>query len=330
MERALARMGRLNAQFAKWHICFRQEGRGTFDGTTPSTEFSIALKARFDGLSPQLQEAARWVIDHPADVALLTMREQARRCGVAPATLTRLAQHLGLSGYDDVRRVHAEAVRAVPRASMAAPRNCWRATAATAMPAWRRTSSRPSSGTSRPLATPDAIERIAAAAEMIAVADHVFCLGQRSSFSVAFIFHYVRSLFGSKSVLLDGWGATGRDSLRAVGPKDALLAITVDPYVRDTVETARYAKSRGARVVAISDSELSPLAAVADRTIVIRTETPSFFHTMTPALAAAECLAALVAARRGKETLSALAASEQQLAAFGTYVAKKKSKRVRS
>jgi hypothetical protein len=43
-----------------------------------------------------------------------------------------------------------------------------------------------------------------------------------------------------------------------------------------------------------------------------------------------ECLAALVAARRGKETLSALAESEQQLAAFNTYLIRKKRKRVRS
>jgi DNA-binding MurR/RpiR family transcriptional regulator len=62
---------------------------------------------------------------------------------------------------------------------------------------------------------------------------------------------------------------------------------------------------------------------------MIGTETPSFFHTMTPAFAAVECLAALVAARRGQETLSALAESEQQLAAFDTYVVQKKRSRVR-
>jgi DNA-binding MurR/RpiR family transcriptional regulator len=105
-----------------------------------------------------------------------------------------------------------------------------------------------------------------------------------------------------------------------------MLAITVDPYNRETVETARYVKSRGARVVAITDSELSPLAAVADRSVLIRTETPSFFHTMSPAFAVAECLAALVAARRGSETLAGLAESERQLAAFNIYVVKKKRK----
>jgi DNA-binding MurR/RpiR family transcriptional regulator len=106
-----------------------------------------------------------------------------------------------------------------------------------------------------------------------------------------------------------------------------MLAVTVDPYNRETVETARYVKSRGARVVAITDSELSPLAAVADRSVLIRTETPSFFHTMSPAFAVAECLAAIIAARRGGETLAGLAESERQLAAFNTYIVRKKRKR---
>jgi DNA-binding MurR/RpiR family transcriptional regulator len=136
----------------------------------------------------------------------------------------------------------------------------------------------------------------------------------------------VRSLFGSKSVLVDGPGATGRDALRAIARGDVMLVVTINPYVRETVDTARYARARGARVVAITDSDVSPLTGVADHSILIGTETPSFFHTMTPAFAVAECLAALVAARRGRETLSALAESEQQLAAFDTYVVRKKRK----
>ena len=63
------------------------------------------LTAGFDELPPQLKEAARWVIDHPADVALLTMREQARRAGIPPATLTRLAQRFRLKGYDEIRKL---------------------------------------------------------------------------------------------------------------------------------------------------------------------------------------------------------------------------------
>src|SRR5215471_3582274 len=65
----------------------------------------------FEKMSPQLQAAARYVLDRPGDVALLSMREQARKAGVQPATMTRLAQRLGLDGYDAVRELYAEAIR---------------------------------------------------------------------------------------------------------------------------------------------------------------------------------------------------------------------------
>ena len=295
-----------------------------------STTFNSELKAQFGALSPQLQEAARWVIDHPADVALLSLREQARRSGVAPVTLTRLAQRFELKGYDDIRRLYADAVRKRPESFEGRAQELLARHGSSGDAALARDIFSALGRHLQTLSAPDAVARIVAAAELIAGADHVFCLGQRSTFAVAFIFHYVRSLFGSKSVLLDGPGGTGRDVLRSIGRKDVLLAVTADPYVRETVETARYARNRGARVVALTDSDMSPLAAVADRVVLIGTESPSFFHTMTPAFAAAECLAALVAARRGKETLSALAESEQQLAAFNIYVIRKKRKRVRS
>ena len=96
--------------------------------------------------------------------------------------------------------------------------------------------------------------------------------------------------------------------------------MTVRPYSRQTVKAVRYASDRRAKIVAITDSEVSPLASIADELLLVGTETPSFFHSMTPAFAAVECLAALVAARQGSDTLKSLARSEAQLAAFDTYV----------
>src|SRR6202046_5265774 len=65
----------------------------------------------FDHMPAQLQAGARYVLDRPRDVALLSMREQARQAGVQPATMTRLAKRLGMDGYDDVRELYAAAVR---------------------------------------------------------------------------------------------------------------------------------------------------------------------------------------------------------------------------
>jgi len=173
------------------------------------------------------------------------------------------------------------------------------------------------------------VDRFRAAADIIAKSRRVFCLGLRSTFSVAYSFHYARALFGAESVLVDGPGGIATDALRTIGPADVLLAISVKPYTRQTLQAVRYADKRGARVIAVTDSEVSPLAMLARETLVVGTETPSFFHTMAPAFAAIECLTALVAARRGSETLKSLAASEAQLEAFDTYVmtTRKRTKR---
>jgi DNA-binding MurR/RpiR family transcriptional regulator len=287
------------------------------------------MTAGFDTLPPQLKEAARWVIDHPADVALLTMREQARRAGIPPATLTRLAQRFGLKGYDEIRKLYAEAVRHRPenfrgRAEELLQRRNSEGDDALIQDIFASLAQH-----LQALSTPSSIKRFAAAADIIAKSSSVFCLGLRSAFSVAHNFHYVRSLLGSASVLVDGPGGIATDTLRTIGPADVLLAISVKPYTRQTVQAARYAKKRGAKVIAVTDSEVSPLAALANKTLIVQTETPSFFHTMAPAFAAIECLTALVAARRGKQTIQSLAASEAQLEAFDTYVltTKKRSKK---
>jgi DNA-binding MurR/RpiR family transcriptional regulator len=283
------------------------------------SSFDSQLKAAFEQLSPQLKEAARWVIDHPDDVALLSTREQARRAGVTPATMTRLAQRLGLKGYDDIRALYADAVRRRPERYRGRAEELLIRREAEGDPALIQDIFASLARHLQQLSSPDAVSRFTAAADRIAAAERVFCIGLRSSFAVAYIFHYVRSLFGSKSVLVDGSGGSGVDALRTIGKDDVLLAISVQPYVRHTLEAAHYASDRGAPVIALTDSEVSPLAAIATDVILVRTETPSFFHTMAPAFAAVECLAALVAARRGPDALAALEASERQLADFGIY-----------
>jgi DNA-binding MurR/RpiR family transcriptional regulator len=288
------------------------------------------LKAGFDGLSPQLQEAARWVVDHPADVALLTTREQARRAGVAPATMTRLAQRIGLKGYDEVRKLYAEAVRRRPESFRARAEELLQRRDTEGDAALVHDVLSSLAQHLQALTSPESIERFTAAAKLIAGAERVFCLGLRSSFAVAYIFHYVRSLFGASSVLVDGAGGTGVDLLRTIGSADVMLAISVKPYTRHTIHAARYSRARGVRIIAVTDSEMSPLAALAEETLIVRTETPSFFHTMAPAFATVECLAALVAARRGSQTLAAIAASEKQLVAFDTFMVRSRNRRSRS
>src|ERR1700728_803452 len=282
-------------------------------------------------MPPQMKIAARWIADHPTDVALLSMREQARRARVALPTLSRLASRLGFDGFEALRSVHAGHVRE--------QNGSFRGLAASLGRIRRGQKDEDViaghmvalAGHLAALTSADAVNSLRRAADSIADAQRVFCLGLRSSFPPAFMFHYIRSLFGAESVLVDGAGGTGLDALRTIASRDILLAVSVNPYTRHTLDAANFAAQRKVKIVALTDSALSPIARLANLSVIVSTQTPSFFHTMTPAVAAVECIAALVARRRGEKGLKAIARSEHQLAAFDTYVGSsaKRVKRVR-
>jgi DNA-binding MurR/RpiR family transcriptional regulator len=280
----------------------------------------------FNGLSPQLQTAARYVLDCPDDVALLSMREQARRAGVPPATMTRLAKRLGLEGYDEVRALYAGAVRDgtlgfAGKAGLQVESQKLRGERALAAD-MALTLSRQIAR----LAETPTLDRLADAAGRLHQARRIYCLGFRSCHAIAWHFHYMLSLLGDKTVMLDDAGGIGLDAIRDANDSDVVLAASVEPYARATIEAARYAARQGVPVVALTDSEVSPLAQIAVAMIPAATDSPSFFHTMAPLLAVTEILAALVAGRSGDEALEALSRTEAQLAAFGVHLPRRGAK----
>jgi len=281
---------------------------------------NASIVEAFDRLPPQLQTAARYMLDRPDDVALLSMREQARRACVPPATMTRLAKRLGLDGYDSVRELYAGAVRA---GTLGFAGNAGVPVEAQALRGERALAAEMASLLSRQiaaLAEPAALDRLADAASCLHEARRVYCLGLRSCHAAARHFHYMLSLLGDKTVMLDDAGGTGLDGIRGAGKTDALLVASIEPHARATIESARYAASRDVPVVALVDSEVSPLAQIAGTTFLVATDSPSYFPTTTPLLAVAEILAGLVAGRGGAKALAALEHAEAQLAAFGVHL----------
>lgn len=281
---------------------------------------NASIVEAFDALPSQLQTAARWMLDRPDDVALLSMREQARRAGVPPATMTRLAKRLGLDGYDSVRELYAGAVRA---GTLGFAGKAGAQVEAQALHGERALAAEMATTLSRQiaaLAEPGALDRLVDAATRLHEARRIYCLGLRSCHAAAWHFHYMLTLLGDKTVMLDDAGGTGLDAIRDAGPDDVLLAASVEPYARATVDGARYAAGRSVPVVALTDSEVSPLAQIAANTILAATDSPSFFHAMTPLLAVAEILAALVAGRDGTKAMAALEHAEAQLSAFGVHL----------
>ncbi|MCC5956772.1 MAG: MurR/RpiR family transcriptional regulator [Natronohydrobacter sp.] len=283
--------------------------------------FAQTLAPRLSALPAQLQKAARWVADNPQDVALLSMREQARRAGVQPATMTRLAQALGFEGYEGLREGHRAALRQAPGLAPGLADH-----------AARRVRGRAGSDTEAAqemlhacgaqvagLAAGAVPQAVVQAAALMAQARQVYCLGMRSSHVVAWHVSYALSLISDRARLLDGIGGTGLDALARAQAGDVLFVCGVAPYTRAVIEVVAQARGRGLVVVALTDSALSPLICAEGVALIVPTASASFLHSMAPALALAEVLVALVARGDDPAVLDRLHGLDRQLAAFNTY-----------
>jgi DNA-binding MurR/RpiR family transcriptional regulator len=254
------------------------------------------------------------------------MREQAKRIGVLPATMTRLAQRLGYEGFHELKEVYVASFRGRPDHFADRTEKLLRRRALDGDAAFTSDLLAGLASHLQHLSGAETLSAIAKAADIVVDRNRLFCMGARSSFASAHLGAYLLSLIGERTVLVDGAGAIGIDALRDIGPRDALLALTIAPYTRVTVEAVAFAQERGASIIAITDSTVSPIARQATVTIMVPTNTPSFLQTVAPALIVVECIAALVAARRGKKAVSAIAAAEAHLERFSSYYADKTSK----
>jgi DNA-binding MurR/RpiR family transcriptional regulator len=266
-------------------------------------------------LSPELRRAAHWIASHPPEVGLLSMREQARRASVSPATMVRLARALGFSDFAALRRPfqqglmqgHASLVGGVQ--SLQSTEGRPRLAALQAAQAANIES----------VAALNVPAKMAAAARCLLESRRVAALGLRASYGIAWQFHYAYHLIRGNGVLLDDTGDTLFDRIELLGAEDAVVAISLAPYTRRTIEAAQAARERRAAVIALTDGMASPLVRIARHTLVFRAESASYFHSMTGALALAEMLLAHVAALGGKSVVRRLASVERRLAARRAY-----------
>jgi DNA-binding MurR/RpiR family transcriptional regulator len=277
-----------------------------------------AVRGAFPALSRQLQLGARFLVDHPEDVALCSMREIAARAGVQPVTLVRLARHLGFDGWPALRRRFVERIRgAAPsfarRAAGLIQRDDARALISETLGAVRANIEATEAG----IGAGD----IPAIAQTLEKAETVYVAGFRSCYAPAFSFYYAYRLFRQRTiVLVSGTGGTFETELRGLSAKDAVLLLGFDPYSREAAVVAEAAKKAGAKLVTVTDSIVSPLTRHADHVLTFSTRSPSFFPSIVAASSLLEGIVAVLLARAGATAVASVRRAESQLFALGAYL----------
>jgi len=109
------------------------------------------------------------------------------------------------------------------------------------------------------------------------------------------------------------------DEIGDVGPEDAVIGMSFDPYMLETVRIMRYASGRGAKLISLTDSPVSPLAIGTARVFVLPTASTSFYQSLVPTMAFLEALLAFIVPKGGQETVDRIREVFERREAFGVY-----------
>ncbi len=287
-------------------------------------ELRRQIADRAAGQSRVFRLIASYLLEHAPEAAMASMREIAHRLSVDPSNLVRFAKSFGFAGYNELRQLLQAELRAstepetfLARAARLQQGGGRRARGATQLLVDIQSAHEANMAM---LIRRNRPEVLAECGQMLARARSIHVCGMRSCFSAAFAFAYAARMVRAQVRLMDGLAGTFADSLREIGERDILLVIGMAPYSTASVKAVAFARERGARIIAVTDTVLSPLAQGASVILEFTRDGPQIPGTVAPAVALVEMLAAAMIARGGRRFLETLRASEEQLARFGAYL----------
>ena len=280
------------------------------DSSLPRSQEEVIerLLAEFESLPGQLRVCARFIIDHPHEVGLQSMRTLAQDADVHPNSFVRLARHLGFDGYESLRERFRDFVRGGAGSSPDRVRWLQEMDRKGGSAAIFGSMAEACLDNTEKMFAQQSVRDLDRAVGWMIDARRVYVLGLGLAYPLAYNLWYVARMGFDHFILSPRHGSLPSDDIIRMDKRDCLVAMTFQPYRRDTLEAVRLAKKQGAKIIGITDSNASILCREADIGLVSPTNTPQFFHSNSAVTALIESLCALLVARGGDAASAAVEA----------------------
>jgi DNA-binding MurR/RpiR family transcriptional regulator len=252
------------------------------------------VSAQYESLSRQLKLIARYLEKHQDHVGLERIQDVASRCGVQPSAVIRFAKHFGFSGYSEMQKLFRDGIR-----QQLAPGGNYQArireviehaqgplTAADIAHEFIGGSIAGMQELQRDLHSSTFTDAV----NLLAEAQAVWLVGSRRSFPVAAYLAYALQHTDKQIQLVHGLGAMQDGQLRGLKQGDVMIVTSFAPYAEESLEAARQGRERGARIIAITDSRMGPLAAEAEAVLLVEESSTFGFRSLTNTMCLAQSL----------------------------------------
>lgn len=239
---------------------------------------------------------ANYILNNYDKAAFMTASRLGQTANVSESTVVRFAVEIGFDGYPDMQKALQEMIRnkltSVQRLEVTNDRIASRDILSMVLQ-------------SDINSIRNTIENVVRsdfekAVEEILKARHIYILGVRSAAATAsFLGFYFNLIFDNVTLVNTASVSEIFEQIFRIKENDVIIGISFPRYSSRTVKSLKFAKDRGAEVIAITDSMSSPIAQHASIPLLAKSEMVSFVDSLVAPMSLINAL--IVAVVREKQ-----------------------------
>ena len=239
------------------------------------------IDALYTKLSKGHKKIADYIMINYDKAAFMTAAKLGATVGVSESTVVRFAAELGFSGYpalqSDLQELIRSKLTSVQRMQSASVRIAQDEILETVLNADSAMIKATLDQTSK--------ENFNQAVAAINKARNIYILGVRSAATLAnFLAFYFRPVYDNVVLVDSARASEVFEQLFRIDERDICIAISFPRYSNQTINALHFIHDKGATVISITDSELSPIAKFADCLLIARSTMASFVDSLVAPL----------------------------------------------
>jgi len=274
------------------------------------------IEQNYPRLSKGHKRIADYILRDYDKAAFMTAAALGEAVGVSESTVVRFAAENGWKGYPDLQKYLQEMIRSrltsIQRLQAAHVKlgndNIMEGAMGADAEMIRRTLEQVSQ------------EEFKAVVDAINRAEHIYIQGTRSSAVLANFLALYLNILHPGVIYVDAFSASQTyEQLLRINERDLCIAISFPRYSKRTVTALRFARDRGACAVAITDTLLSPIAALSQHVLLARCDAVSFVDSLVAPMSLINALLAACAQSQGDHVYDTLRDLEDVWAKYEIY-----------
>lgn len=259
---------------------------------------------------------ANYIIDHYDKAVFLTAAKLGNIVGVSESTVVRFANELGYDGYPKLQRALEELVKNKLTSIQRMEVTSDRIDKTHVLKSVLQSDAEKIKNTLEDI-KPEIFDQ---AIEMILNARNIYILGVRSSAALAsFMGFYFNLVFDNVKLIHTNSVSEMFEQIYRISSEDVVIGISFPRYSKRTLKAMEFARSRDAKVIAITDSHLSPMNQFSDCSLIARSDMASFVDSLVAPMSVINALIVALCIKKKDNVLNTLESLESIWSEYQVY-----------